>query len=301
MSEDVIEQPAAEAAPEPEKVEPPVSEDADLDKFIEEKTIEIPGDTDKLVPLTAVTTAREKLKVEREARRVAEERAAKAPELESQLQQMQQQLNQVAPMAQAYQAALAASQQPEQPTGPTPQDTAALEEIARDYDFYKTDGSLDLDRATRHQARVRKEAQAIAQQTVAPLQQQSQSDRSIAMLRNAKLTTAPDGSKPDPAILDWVWSKIDPEVTSTREGSQQAFAAAMGYAVLLGKTVKAETATTKAKEVIPPPLLTEKSGGRDVETPSLSASDKRYAKELGMTEAQYQKELAEMPAGWGKK
>jgi hypothetical protein len=63
---------------------------------------------------------------------------------------------------------------------------------------------------------------------------------------------------------------------------------------LLGKP------TAKAREVIPPPLESEKAGGKDVEPVTLRDSDRRTARELGLTDKQYAERLAEMPRGWGK-
>jgi hypothetical protein len=295
MSEDVIEQPPVEAPQEPEKVEP-VTEDADLDQILEEKTIEIPGDTDKLVPLAAVENARAKLKTVRAELEDAKKGSAKAAELEGQLQALQQQLNAALPLAQAYQAALQA-QPREEPKGPTAEELSELEDIARDNDYYKTDGSLDMDRAKRFQARIDKAAERKAAAMVAPLEHQTTQSQSAAMLRAAKMTAAPDGSLPDPGILDGLWSQLDSRLTSTREGALQVWRVAMGDSAALGKLIK--KGTTAMKETIPPPLLTEKSGGRDREAPTLSASEKRFAREAGISEADYAKSLAEMPKGWG--
>lgn len=288
--------PGEEAPPPEAPVEAaPVSEDADIDKIVDEQGVDLPNE--KLVPLAAVENARAKLKTVRAELETAKQGSAKASELEGQIAQLQQRLASVEPYAQAYQAAIQAQQAPPEPTGPTAEERAELEEIARDNDYYKTDGTLDFDRAQRMQARINKAAQKIAGQAVAPIHQQTQSDRSTAMLHSAKLTTAPDGSKPSPEILDWVWSKIDPSVTSTKEGAQQAFAAAMGYAALLGKTVKATSAAPR--EAIPPPILTERSGGREHTGPTLSESDKRAARELGVSEKEYAEEVAKMP--WGRR
>ncbi len=287
--------------PEPEpQAAAPVSEDADLDKIIEEQAIDIPGDTDKLVPLAAVENARAKLKTVRAELEAAKAGTAKATELETKVAQLEQQLNQALPYAQAYQAALQAQQPADTtPKGPTPEQTAALEEIAKDYDFYKTDGTYDLDRAARHQARIRKEAEAIAQQTVAPLQKHNAESAAAAMLRNAKLTTLQDGSKPSPEVLDYVWGQLDHSVTGTKAGAQQAFAVAVGYAQMLGKMVKGTTAAAPS-EPLPPPLLTEKSGGREHTGPTLTEADKRAARDLNMTDKEYAEELGKMPQGWGR-
>jgi hypothetical protein len=285
--------------PEPEPVAAtPETEDADLDKIIEEQGIDLPDGIDKMVPLAAVTNAREKLKTARQQLKAAEEGTAKATALEAKVASLEQQLSQVTPYAQAYQAALQAQPAEAAPKGPTPEEAAELEEIARDNDYYRTDGALDLDRAKRQQARIYKAAEKIAQQTVAPYQQQTLTDRSTQMLHNAKLTTLPDGSKPDPAVVDWIWSRIDPNLTSTKEGAQQAWIAAIGHAMAIGKMVKGTTA--QAREPLPPPILTEKSGGRDHVATTLTEADKRSARDLNMTDKEYAEELGKMPQGWGR-
>lgn len=291
---------AAEEPPPPAPVEEPVqaSEDADIDKIVDEQTVEIPGDTDKLVPLAAVEKTRAKLKDVRAELAAAKEGSAKASALEGQVQQLQQQLAQIAPYAEAYKAAIQA-QPRDEPKGPTAEERAELEEIARDNDYYKTDGSLDLERATRQQARILKAAQAIAQQTIAPLQRQTTADRSAIMLRNAKLTTSPDGYGPDPGILDALWAQLDPSLTATREQALQVWRVAMGDSAALGKLVKKGQAQA-AKEPLPPPILTEKSGGREHTGPTLTESDKRAARDLGISDKEYQESLASMPQGWGR-
>ena len=288
---------APPAEPEPVAATPE-AEDADLDKIIEEQGIDLPDGIDKMVPLAAVTNAREKLKTARQQLKAAEEGTAKAASLEAKVASLEQQLSQVTPLAQAYQAALQAQPAPE-PQGPTAEEARELEEIARDNDYYRTDGQLDLDRAKRQQARIYKAAEKIAQSTIAPYQQQTLTDRSTQMLHNAKLTTLPDGSKPAPEVLDWIWSRIDPNLTSTREGAQQAFIAAVGHAHAVGKIIKGTTAP--AREPLPPPILTEKSGGKDFTATTLSEADKRSARDLNMTDKEYAEELGKMPQGWGKR
>lgn len=289
--------PPAEAPPEPVAAEPQTAEqeDAALDKLIEEQAIDLPDGTDKLVPLSAVTTARAKLTKAREQLAEAKQGSARAGELESKVAALEQQLNQALPYVQAYQAAIQA--QPQDPPTQSPEQKAALEEIARDYDFYKPDGALDLDRATRHQARIRKEAEAIAQQQIAPIQQQTVNDRSSAFLASAKLTKAPNGQQPDPEILEAVWGRIDPSVTGTKAGAIQAWNVALGYSVAMGKAVTATTPTPKAP--LPPPILTERAGGRDVAGPTLNDADRQMARQLGISDKEYGEELAKMP--WGRK
>lgn len=284
--------------PPPAEPQTAEQEDAALDKLIEEQAIDLPDGTDKLVPLSAVTTARAKLTEARRQLTEAKAGSAKATELESKVAALEQQLNQALPYVQAYQAAL---QQPQEPaTGPTPEQKAALEEIAKDYDFYKPDGALDLERAGRHQARIRKEAEAIAQQHIAPIQQQTVADRSAAFLASAKLTKAPTGQQPDAEILETVWSRLDPKLTATKEGAIQAWNVALGYSVAMGKAVTSAKAPA-AKTELPPPLLTERAGGRETAGPTLTDEDRKFARQQGLSDKEYAEELAKMPAGWGKR
>lgn len=290
--------PVADPPPVAAAPETPEQEDAALDKLIEEQAIDLPDGTDKLVPLSAVTTARAKLTKAREQLAEAKQGSAKASELETKVADLERQLNHALPYVQAYQAAL---QQPQTPaaTGPTPQERAALEEIAKDYDFYKPDGALDLERAGRHQARIRKEAEAIAQQQIAPIQQQTESARSASFLASAKLTKAPSGQQPDPEILETVWSRLDPKLTATKEGAIQAWNVALGYSVAMGKAITAEKPAPKTE--LPPPLLTERAGGRETPGATLTEDDKRMARQLNISDKEYAEGLSMMPQGWGKR
>lgn len=270
---------------------PPVVPPAEPD---EPEVLEIPTG-EKLVPLSALESAREKTKTVRAELEAVKAEAGKSAEQAAKIQQLEQQLQQLAPMAQAYQAALAAQQQqPPKPQEPTPEQTAELKEIAQELDFYKGDGSLDLDRAKRHQDRLMKMAADIARQQVAPFEQQTTVDKSVFMLQRALVTKTKDGTQPDPAVLREVWSRLDPKLTSTPEGAAQAYSVALGHSLLLGKS------GAKAAEPIPEPLHTEKAGGKDVAPVTLSDRDRSLARDLGLTDKQYQEQLAEMPAGWGK-
>lgn len=293
-AEPVVEAQPVEAVAEPQT---PEQIDAALDAQITEQAIDLPDGTDKLVPLSAVTNAREIIKTLRSELATLKPNAERATALESRIAEVQQQLNSALPLAQAYQAAVESQTQTAEPTGPTQAERAELEDIARDYDFYKTDGALDLERATKHQARIRKEATAIAQQQIAPMQAQTVRSQSHAMLASALATKGPNGVQPDPEIVKAVWARLDPSVTATKEGAIQAWNVALGYSVNLGKAVGGPAA--KAREPVPAPLITERAGGRDSVAPVLTDSDKKAAREMGMSEKDYAEEVAKMP--WGRR
>jgi hypothetical protein len=280
--------PVADAAP---PVAPPVEAKTDD----EPEVIEIPTG-EKLVQLSALTSAREKTKTVRAELEAAKAEIGKSAEKDTRIAALEQQLQQLTPMAQAYQAALQAQQlQPQKPAEPTPEQNAKLQRVAQQLDFYKSDGTLDLTRAQSHLDLLREEAAEIARQQVEPFQAQTTSDKSSFNLQRALITRTPTGAQPDPEVLRQVWQRLDPKITSTPEGAAQAFSVALGHSLLLGKT------TSKAAEVIPDPLVTERAGGKDAppET-ALRESDRRIARDLGLTDKEYAAELGKMPQGWGK-
>jgi hypothetical protein len=286
--------PAEAVAP----VEPQAADtvNTDSDEAVDATAIEAP-DGKKFVELTALTRARAKNQELKTKVLELEPVLEKATQLEQQLRAAQDQLNAALPEAQAYRAALAA-QPRDEPQGPLPEEKAALEEIARDYDFYKGDGTLDLEKAGRHQMRVRREAEAITKQHIAPMQAQTLRGQSEAMLANALVTKAPNGHAPDPDILRELWNRVDASVTATKAGAIQVWNSALGFSVATGKLV-APVAAVKAD--LPPPLMGEKAGGRETAVATLTDSDRSMAKQLGITEKQYAEDLASMPSGWGKR
>ena len=296
-----MDEPVVEAAPvvetPPAALTPEQQEDAALETLLE-KGVDIPGDVDgRLVPLAAVTTLRSKVKDLKAELDSAKTGGDKAAQLEAQIADLNAKLAEAEPLANAYKA-FSRVQEPPPPAGPTAEDIAELEELARDEDYYKTDGTLDTARAGRHRDRIRKEAAKIAQAQVAPYAEQQTTSASAQMLRNAKMTAAPDGSRPDPAILDELWGKLDPKLTSTKEGAIQVWRVAMGDSAAMGRLVKAQAAAARTE--LPVPLVIEKAGGRDPIAPQVSARDERAAKDLGMSVSDYMKELNDMPQGWGK-
>jgi uncharacterized protein (DUF3084 family) len=277
VADPAVETPSAETT-EPET-------DAALDAALEDQAIEIP-DGDKLVPLSAVIALRGRMKEIRGKLDSATTQASKASALEAQLQTLKQQVAELEPYAQAYQVL----QQTAKPD-PVEEDTTEYQEIARDFDLYTPEGQLDIARAKRVAARERRTAEAVAKAQVAPMQQQAVSSASQAMLGRALVTKGPSGMSPNPDILRTVWARLDPALTSTQEGALQAWNVAMGYTA----ATQAPT-TAKPAVVVPDPLFTEKAGGRSTPTTvSLSESDRRAAKEVGLSDAEYLAEAAKMP------
>lgn len=153
---DVQPAPAAETpAPAPQEAAPAPQEPAEEDH---PDAVEVqPGV--KMVPLSALHGVREELKALKPV-------AQKA-------QQLEQQVAQFAPYVQFLQAhpELLQAQPPAQPQAPAPQDDPALVELARTLDLYTADAKPDTARAAKIRDLTRAEAQAVAQQTIQPIQE----------------------------------------------------------------------------------------------------------------------------------
>jgi hypothetical protein len=295
MSEEatIVDGPPVNAPPPEPPAEPaaPVDEDAALEAAIDEQAIDIP-DGEKLVPLSALTSLRGKFKEYKAQLADASTKAGKTSELEARLAEAQRQIDAATPYVQAYQQ-LQQQQQPAEPKE-SAEDVAELKDIATELDLYTPTGDLDIERARRVQTRQMKMADRVVQQHIAPMQQQSVQQASVAMFRSALATKAPSGATVDPGILKEVWQRLDPSVTATKEGAIQAWNVALGYSVATGKGGVPAPAAPKAE--VPDPLFSEKDGGRTASAAiTMTDGDKRAAKDMGLTEAEYAKEVEKMP------
>jgi hypothetical protein len=241
--------------------------------------------------------------------------AQRATELEQQIQTLQGTIQQMQPVVQAYQAYVAAQQaQPPAPAQPSAEDTAELEEVARDLDLYTADGKPDLEKARRQIERMDKRAQKIAREAVAPMQAQDVQREANYMLARAKATKAPNGLAPDPKILEAVWAKVDPRLAASPDGAKHLWAQAYAFTHMQqaqgapaatppagtvrdasGRFVPAAAAAAQAP---PPPLYTPKAGGaQGPATTALSTEEQKFLKASGMTEKEYLESAARMPGG----
>jgi len=297
MSDEVEAPEAPPEAPAPEPVapiaDPEAVEEAEF-AALEASAIEIPEGP--MVPLAAVTKARDEAKKYKEG-------ARRATELEQQLAQVRADLDASRPFVEAAKTMLQAPQPQQQPApqGPSAEETAELEEVARDLDFYK-DGALDLERAGRHQARVLKAAQKMAAAHVAPIHQQAEISKAQAVFADLKAWQDPvTKEKADPEIMRELWNKV-----GNQPGGMAALAnkeSAMFIwerAYNLTRWQKAQSAPAAAPVAAPAPLgapvFTEHSGGSG-EPAVLSAMERRYARESGMSDAEYLKAAKNTPKG----
>lgn len=277
-------EPAVAAPPaEPQVAVQPVDEDTALDAELDSTAIDLPDGEDKLVPLSAVTKLRERLKV-------TKGQAARVGELEQQLGQHQEALRQAAPYIDAAKALLASRQmQQDQPRQAKPEpDDPLAEQLAKVIDLYAPDGTIDKGKGKQLAGLFRQMAGQVAQEAVAPHQQRTVNQDAAYMLQRAKATVFPDGETADPQMLEALWARVDPSVAANPEGAKWLAVMAKG-----ASQRKAAPAAQKAE--IPEPLFTEKAGGKDGPAMKLTDSDAKLAKDLGMTQAEYAKIAAAKP------
>lgn len=298
--------PESVAAPEPVVTAPvddgePITDDAAIAADIEASAVAIP-DGERLIPESKLRNVaisyRNKL-------REAKQGSPDAARLQDELNRVTQQLNQMAPMAQAFHALQQAQQhQPPQQQQVPPENTAKLEKIAKTFDFYRGDGSPDLDRARDHLALVREEAQAASQESVAPLVGQSLKQQALRNIQHAKNTEI-GGERVDPAIIDNLVAQIarqpkGMETLADVESVKHLWVNAFGqmkamHAMQGGKPAPASEVAAQVTQP-PPVVVTERSGGQAPnQQRQLSAIEKRAAKEAGLSEKAYTDMAKNMP------
>lgn len=298
------ETPAVEAAPEVEAVQPdyePAPEpgpDEPLDPEIEAQVVAIP-DGDKMVPLSALTALRAKMKG-------TKSEAARAAELEAELAQTRAHYAGQEPVIQAAQALLAAKQAQNaaaQAAQAPPVDPAYVEElraVARDLDLYTPDGNPDLVRAHRIQSRQAAQAQQMAAAATQPMIHQQKVSAAMRMLEVAKQTKLPNSEeRADPDLLDQLWQRVAAqpgglEMLATPEQAihvwNQAYTATRARQALSPKAAAPVTAAQ-----VGAPMFSEKSGGGGGRPMALSAMEAKAAKDMGMSEAEYLKAASKRP------
>lgn len=162
-----------------------------------------------------------------------------------------------------------------QQTAPSPVTTTQpvddqAEELARTLDLYTADGQPDVKRAQKIRTMVKTEAQSEAEAQLRPLQDSSIRERAQHNYHRALVTKAPDGRTPDRQVLDALWSRTDPKVTSTEEGATAVVMLAMGMGAFTGQVAPPQPAAS-------PALVTETPGSRQPGRPSLTALDEKIA------------------------
>lgn len=254
--EDDAPEPVAQepAAPEPAPIaaEPAIpATDQDLQQA--------GGDKEKAGLLSA-------LRAERERARVATERAQKADEYEAQLRTQQ-------PYVQFLQAnpSLMQPRAPEAPPAPPQADPDAVE-AAQLMDFYKADGTLDIERGAKWLTIQDRRASRVTQAAVQPFHAQTAREKSMQNFAKALQTKNSAGQAPTEAALRAAWSMV-PETDSADPNIA---------ATLTLMAIGAQSMMKTAPPVPPPALVTEPMGGLPTRAAPMSAFEERLARSRGM-------------------
>lgn len=248
--------PVAVAPPEPPPApEPPEEPDA----------VEVNGQ--KMVPVGTLIE-------ERRQRQAAQKEAARLPDLEA-----------FARDARPYVEFLKANpglinqRQPAAAPAPTtePADPNA-ELIAKTMDLYTPDGKPDIARGAVMSGLVKSMAQQIAQQTVAPMQQESAQMASARNFHVALGIKDKDGNSPSQAALTQIWRTMDPRQTADPNVASILALTALGL----------DRVNTKAPTQAPtqPPIVTEGPGNAG-RRPSLSTLEANIARDRGIPESKW--------------
>lgn len=274
---------AAPVAPEPE-------DDSDLDAVAVEDALS----KQKFVALDAARAERGKRK------KLAERVAALESDAERAIQAAQYWKQQA--------DTLTAQQQAQPPYQPPPQSPVVqpapaqadeytqdeLHEYARDYDLYRPDGTPDTDRARRGLRRIDAIATRRAEARIRPVQEQAALHQSRANKAEILNALQARGIPIDRQMLDGLWQHLESAsggaITADRRAALVSIEAAIGHAVLFGQPQQpppqaAPVARTQAPA--PPVVVTEGTGRPAAPEYRLSASEKRTARELGLTERQW--------------
>lgn len=228
----------------------------------------------------------------KEARKQARELKQKA----DQYDQVVGYVNQVRPYIDFLQANPTLMTRTHQETQPTPTTTTQpvdpkAETLAKTLDLYTADGKPDVARAQVIRDMVKAEANEQATAQIRPLEESTTRERSQFMYQRALVTKAPDGRAVNQAVLDALWSRTDPKITSTEEGAAGIVAMALGLSLMQGTTQPAPTAPAA------PPLHTEPAGSRNTARAPLSALDERIATIRGIDQKTYAERVKGFQSG----
>lgn len=172
--------------------------------------------------------------------------------------------------------------EPEKPTAPDADPDAV--EAARLMDFYKADGSPDVERGGRWLALQDRRSGRVAQQAVQPWAQQTERERANA--NYVQLRTFATANNIRQEIVDGIWQMAEREPNGLRTLSNPDSVRALALLAMGANTL------ATPKQPAPPakePLITESAGGRAT-TPAqrLSGLEERTLQQRGLTPAKYE-------------
>lgn len=249
------------AEPAPEATEPPADE-------APAESVEVNGE--KLVPLSALLRERNEAKALRE-------KAAKADQLE----QWQRENEPALRFLQNNRDLLIQRQQPA-PEPPKPTVDPDAHEAALLMDFYKPDGTPDIEKGARWLALQDRRSGRLADERVQPLVQRTQQEQANLNYHMARSIKDANGETPSEESLRAVWQSMPAELVANQQVAGMLAALALGM----------DRMKAPRKAVVPPPAsappISEPSGGNPRTRPALSAFEERIASERGVSATKWQ-------------
>jgi len=233
-----------------------------------------PGE--KYVPVSALKAVREELKTLKPA-------AEKAAQLEAALADARPYVE----FLKAHPELLRPQQQPQAPVKePDPQDDPTLVELAKTLDLYDAStGKPDTTRAAKIRDLTRKEAEAIADQRIAPVTQQTHQQQLQANLQWMANLKDADGRPLEGTFINSTIKAIYgalPEKEALRILADPHVAEVVGYTAL-GRQAASKKSAPKPPEN--PPLHVETAGGGTGIV--LNDATKKLARSVGLSEQKF--------------
>lgn len=263
-----VPEPEQAAAPAPVMDAAPIADD-------EPDTVEVAGQ--RVVPLSVVKELRDKV-------RTLTEKADKADQLEAWQRENEPALR----FLQNNRDLLVQRVAPDPTPAPEPQADPDAREAALLMDFYKPDGTPDVEKGARWLALQDRRSGRLADERVQPIlarTQQEQANVNYHMARNIKDA---NGEMPSDESLRAVWQSMPPELTSNQQVAGMLAALALGM----------DRMRAPRKNVVAPqttaPLVSESAGGNPRTRPQMSAIEERIARERGVSATKW----AENTAGY---
>ncbi len=244
--------PPAEATPDP--VDPPPAEPVDTEPE-PEGTITIPQG--KVVPLGAVQAERGKRKEAEKALAAKEQEIQALAEKAKNWDEAKNYLEQAKPYIEKARADL------QKPKETAPAVDPALEQYARDFDLFDTEGKPDVARATRIMRFHDDRAQKTAQQLVAPILQTEASRTAQGLFQQYVSRPEQNGVKVDAKLLAEAFQMVGPELIAANPAvAEVLYMNTIGRQLLSGQ---------KPVSAPPPPLVSESLGPG--KTPEVALTD----------------------------
>ena len=274
MAEDIVEQPT-ESAP---------AEEPELE------TLAVEREGKKMVPLEEAARLRQE-------RREYKEKAERVDGLEREVAEYRQYTEQAKPILETIQARiqkdpnfmkLLTDPDAQLPTA-QPKDPQSEEyvELAKLYDLYDASGQPDVARINKINAIQDKRVQNAVQTAVGPIQETTTKDKAAQNYQWAKNFTFKDGSKPDAKYIDAAFNSLaqNPAAAADPQAAQTALLYAIGM----------ERLNTMSNVAAPEsePVGVESAGGSFGRGgPIIGDSQRRVAKDLGVSEKEFEANVA---------